>query len=76
MIFRTEQPSEPITFHAHAGTCRYCVEGIVKMRRDPWTLALLPDQCRCLQCGQPYHVEVADLAAWEAEQWRQTNERR
>src|SRR5438874_8528187 len=68
IVLRADQPSESIVFHAHAGVCRYCVGGVVKMRRHPETLELVPKDCRCLQCGQAYHVDVVDLAAWEADQ--------
>jgi uncharacterized protein with PIN domain len=72
ITLRVDAPSEPITFFGHRADCRYCNGGIVKMRRGPLA-QLLPRQCWCLQCGQPYHVEVKpeDLDAWDMEQWRQ-----
>lgn len=38
---------------------------------DPTTFVLLPHKCWCLQCGQPYYVETADLDVWEKAQWEQ-----
>jgi hypothetical protein len=66
------QPSEPIEFTAHAGECRYC-KGVVKMTRHRFTHKLLPDQCNCLLCGQPYHVELTNLSIdeWDVQQWAQ-----
>jgi hypothetical protein len=68
--FRNEQPAEIIVFHAHEGRCRYCEGGIVKMRKTDQTLH--PDQCWCIQCGQPYYVEFMGTAEeWNEEQWQQ-----
>lgn len=69
---RVDEPSEPIELVAHSGVCRHC-NGIVKMRRNRTTFVLEPDNCRCLLCGQPYHVVIpgGDVDAWEREQWEQ-----
>ena len=67
---RINEPSEAIDFEAHAGRCRYC-GGIVKMCRDPRTMQLLFDDCRCLLCGQAYVVLTTDAARWEETQWLQ-----
>lgn len=69
-VERASNPPEEITFHAHAGACRYC-KGPVKMMRDPNTFALVPDNCWCLGCGQPYYVVTDDIVKWEQDQWRQ-----
>lgn len=67
---RSDQPSEPIVFHAHSGHCTNCGQ-VVKMRRSDQG-KLLPENCWCLLCGQRYHVEgVTDLAAFDREQWNQ-----
>jgi hypothetical protein len=73
VIDNTGNPPEPITLHGHAGVCRKCgPDGIVKMLRDPATLALAPDRCYCLRCGQPYYVVIAGpIDEWELDQWAQ-----
>lgn len=68
---RSKEPSEEIVFFAHAGECRYCPGGIVKMERHPHSFELLPDRCWCLQCGQHYFVRVDNPVTFEIEQWRQ-----
>lgn len=68
---RTEEPPELLAeMHAHVGLCRHC-GGIVKMARSQETGKLMPDSCHCFFCGQRYFMEIADIDAWEAEQWDQ-----
>jgi hypothetical protein len=72
MTLRIHQAPEPIEMHGHQARCRYCHDGIVKMARNERTLALEPDQCWCLLCGQPYFVVIdGDLHTWEARQWQE-----
>lgn len=69
---RVYQVAEPIEFYGHSGKCRYCIGGIVKMRRSRVDLSLQPDRCYCLQCGQSYYVKIeGDIVAWEQQQWQQ-----
>lgn len=67
---RNEPPEKLEEMFAHEGICRYC-NGPVKMWRDQKTLVLLPELCFCIVCSQKYFMEIDDLEAWEAEQWRQ-----
>ena len=57
---------------AQTGICEDC-KGPVKMMRDKMSGDLLFHSCCCLQCGQIYHMNIADKdkEAWEMEQWRQ-----
>ena len=68
---RIDGPPEEIEMVAHACECRYC-EGVVKMKRDPTTGELMPNECWCLLCGQRYYVKInGDIREWELNQWRQ-----
>ena len=68
---RNREPSELLdAMHAHKGACTHC-KGPVKMVLHPATYEPMPSNCICLFCGQRYYMEIADIDAWELEQWRQ-----
>jgi len=46
------------------GKCVYC-GSVVMMMRSMDTLELVPDECRCLLCGQAYYMVVPDLERFE-----------
>lgn len=69
-ITKATKTSIPLdSMHAHKGHCRKCNQRMVKMFRNESTGKLMPHRCVCLNCGQWYHMRIADLTAWEASQW-------